>query len=160
VLKVDAKVGSVTAPDPQDSSFFALTEDEADPERFFPVRVLFDSAEYRKATESVDPEFIPHIDDLQSKIKEALIPIELLRTDDRAKVAIVFERINHQGVPLDTLRSCSQPGPGVTISTSSSGSRISARLSKITGSLVWAKTLASCSGAARQSWSVSPPPTV
>lgn len=93
-----------TTPDPQDSSFFALSEDEANPDQFFPVRVLFDSTEYRKATENVDSELVPHIDDLQSRIKEALIPIELLRTDDRAKVAIVFERINHQGVPLDTLQ--------------------------------------------------------
>jgi hypothetical protein len=93
-----------TTPDPQDSSFFALSKDEADPDQFFPVRVLFDSAEYRKATENVDPDLVPHVDDLQSRIKEALIPIELLRTDDRAKVAIVFERINHQGVPLDTLQ--------------------------------------------------------
>ena len=76
--------------DPQDSSFFALREEEADPDRFFPVRVLFDSSEYRKATEGVDAEFVSHIDDLQSRIKEALIPVELLRTDDRAKVAIVF----------------------------------------------------------------------
>jgi hypothetical protein len=91
-------------PDPQDSSFFALPEAEADPERFFPMRVIFDSAAYRAATEAVKPELVPHIDELQSRIKEALIPIELLRTDDRAKVAIVFERINHQGVPLDTLQ--------------------------------------------------------
>src|ERR1044072_998177 len=90
--------------DPQDSSFFALADDEAYPDRFLPVRVLFDSAEYRKATENVDADLLPHIDDLQSRIKEALIPVELLRTDDRAKVAIVFERINHQGVPLDTLQ--------------------------------------------------------
>jgi hypothetical protein len=93
-----------TEPDPQDSTFFALPAVEADPDFFFPVSVLFDSAEYRKATEQVDSEFVPHIDDLQSKIKEAQIPVELLRTDDRAKVAIVFERINHQGVPLDTLQ--------------------------------------------------------
>jgi hypothetical protein len=91
-------------PDPQDSSFFALGDNEADPDRFFPLRVLFDSAEYRKATENVDSDLVPRIDDLQSRIKEALIPVELLRTDDRAKVAIVFERINHQGVPLDTLQ--------------------------------------------------------
>lgn len=91
-------------PDPQDSNFFALSEDEADPDRFFPISVLFDSTEYRKATENVDSDLVPYIDDLQSRIKEALIPIEVLRTDDRAKVAIVFERINHQGVPLDTLQ--------------------------------------------------------
>ena len=93
-----------TEPDPQDSNFFALPAHEADPERFFPVRVLVDSTEYREATENVEAELVPHIDDLQSRIKEALIPVELLRTEDRAKVAIVFERINHQGVPLDTLQ--------------------------------------------------------
>jgi hypothetical protein len=90
--------------DPQDSNFFALSKEEADPGQFFPMSVLFDSAAYRAATETVDADLIPHIDDLQSRIKEALIPIEILRTDDRAKVAIVFERINHQGVPLDTLQ--------------------------------------------------------
>jgi hypothetical protein len=93
-----------TTPDPQDSSFFALPADDADPSRFFPVRVLFDSTGYRAATDLVDKALVPHIDDLQTRIKEALIPIELLQTDDRAKVAIVFERINHQGVPLDTLQ--------------------------------------------------------
>jgi hypothetical protein len=90
--------------DPQDSSFFALTEQEADPDRFFPVRVLFDSIAYRTATETLDKHVLRNIDELQSRIKEAMLPVELLRTDDRAKVAIVFERINHMGVPLDTLQ--------------------------------------------------------
>jgi hypothetical protein len=94
----------LSEPDPQDANFFALDAGEADPARFFPVSVLFDSTAYRSATETVDPAYLPHLDDLQSKIKEALIPVELLRTDDRAKVAIVFERINHLGVPLDTLQ--------------------------------------------------------
>ncbi|HET7120035.1 MAG TPA: DUF262 domain-containing protein [Solirubrobacterales bacterium] len=93
-----------TTVDPQDSSFFALPAAEADPAQFFPVSVLFDSAAYRQATEGVDEELLSVIDELQTRIKEALIPVELLRTDDQAKVAIVFERINHQGVPLDTLQ--------------------------------------------------------
>lgn len=92
------------APDPQDSSFFALTEQEAAPDRFFPVRVLFDSTAYRTATEALDKDVLQNIDELQSRIKEVMLPVELLRTDDRAKVAIVFERINHMGVPLDTLQ--------------------------------------------------------
>jgi hypothetical protein len=89
--------------DPQESSFFALTEDEADPDRFFPLSMLYSTA-YREKTESIVKEFLPRIDELQTRIKEALLPVELLRTDDRAKVAIVFERINHMGVPLDTLQ--------------------------------------------------------
>ena len=49
------------------------------------------------------PEHItPKIDQLQTKIKEARIPVQILETEDRAKVAIVFERINRKGVELDT----------------------------------------------------------
>lgn len=36
--------------------------------------------------------------------KEARIPIQMLSTDDRTTVAIVFERVNRQGVELDTLQ--------------------------------------------------------
>ena len=94
----------VADPDPQDTSFFALPDSEATPDRYFPVRVLFNTTEYRKATEALDPDAIRRIDDLQARIKEALLPVEVLTTDDRATVAIVFERINHMGVPLDTLQ--------------------------------------------------------
>ncbi len=91
-------------PDPQDSAFFALAPEDADPNHFFPVSVVFDSVAYRAATAVIPAEFIPTIDDFQSRIKETIIPVQLLRTDDRATVANVFERINHQGVPLDTLQ--------------------------------------------------------
>lgn len=90
--------------DPQDSMFFPLAASEADPERYFPVKVLFSSVEYRQATEAVPKEYLTRIDDLQSRIKETLVPVQVLQTEDRATVAIVFERINHQGVPLDTLQ--------------------------------------------------------
>ena len=41
---------------------------------------------------------------MQARFKEARIPFQLLATEDRARVAIVFERINRLGVPLDTLQ--------------------------------------------------------
>ncbi|WP_210414532.1 hypothetical protein [Leptospira gomenensis] len=44
------------------------------------------------------------IDDLQTKFKESQIPIQFLETEDKAKVAIVFERINRRGVDLDTFQ--------------------------------------------------------
>ena len=90
--------------DPQDSNFFALPIDQADSARFFPVAALFDTIAYREATRGLDAEVVEKIDRLQSQLKETMVPVELLRTNDRAKVAIVFERINHQGVPLDTLQ--------------------------------------------------------
>jgi hypothetical protein len=101
---VDVYFDFVADPDPQDSAVFALQAGDADPGRFFPVKVLFDSVEYRAACESVPPQFIPKVDEFQARIKETLLPVQILRTNDRATVANVFERINHQGVPLDTLQ--------------------------------------------------------
>ena len=44
------------------------------------------------------------IDSVQATFKEANLPVQLFETDDRAKVAIVFERVNRLGVELDTLQ--------------------------------------------------------
>lgn len=52
----------------------------------------------------LDSAIIPIIDELQTKFKEARIPIQFLETEDKAKVAIVFERINRKGVELDTFQ--------------------------------------------------------
>jgi hypothetical protein len=41
---------------------------------------------------------------MQSRFKEANIPVQLFRTDEKGTVAVIFERINRQGVPLDTLQ--------------------------------------------------------
>src|SRR4051794_10047431 len=42
--------------------------------------------------------------DMQAVFKETLIPLQISSTDDKATVAIIFERVNRQGVPLDTLQ--------------------------------------------------------
>ncbi len=41
---------------------------------------------------------------MQEKFKEVSVPVQILKTDNRATVAIVFERINRLGVALDTLQ--------------------------------------------------------
>jgi len=86
----------------QESCFFALTENEVDSERHFPVKVMFDSVGYRKATQDMANEQIEQIDKVQEKFKEVLLPVQTLETDERSKVAIVFERINNSGTELDT----------------------------------------------------------
>jgi hypothetical protein len=88
--------------DAQETQFFALTSHEVDPSIHFPLKCLFDSVAYREATAKLPQQIIPRIDELQTKIKEARIPVQILETEDRAKVAIVFERINRKGVELDT----------------------------------------------------------
>jgi hypothetical protein len=86
----------------QDSQFFALAQSEMDENRHFPINCLFDPISYRKETDKLNKEDIVKIDELQSKFKEVKIPFQTLETNDKDKVAIVFERINRKGIPLDT----------------------------------------------------------
>ncbi len=85
----------------QESRFLALDESEVDFDRHFPVKSFFDSVEYRKATNSIPNDMIVKIDEVQDKFKSYLIPNEVFETDDRNKVAIVFERINRAGTELN-----------------------------------------------------------
>lgn len=90
--------------DVQDTQFFALTSEEAEGENFFPLNVVFDTVEYRKATKDFDDKLAAKVDTLQSRFKEVRVPVQIFRTDDKGTVAVIFERINRQGVPLDTLQ--------------------------------------------------------
>jgi hypothetical protein len=90
--------------DVQETQFFALSNDEVDPARHFPLNAIFDTAEYRRLTRDMDDVLAERIDAMQSVFKEARIPVQTFRTDEKEKVAIIFERINRQGVPLDTLQ--------------------------------------------------------
>lgn len=88
----------------QDCQFLAISESDYDRSRFFPLRVLFDSVKYREATEGLSIEKTSTVDKLQEKFKEITIPVQILKTENRSIVAIVFERINRLGMELDTLQ--------------------------------------------------------
>jgi Protein of unknown function DUF262 len=90
--------------DVQESQFFAMPADRADPARHFPIETLFDVVGYRQAIELVPEKYHATIDAMQSVFKEARIPVQKLTTEDRTKVAIVFSRVNRQGMALDTLQ--------------------------------------------------------
>ena len=90
--------------DAQESQFSVLAAEEADPKRHFPLNVLFNTVAYRKTTEGLDEKTVEKIDKLQERFKEVTVPIQTFSTDDRKTVAIVFERVNRKGVPLDTLQ--------------------------------------------------------
>jgi len=85
----------------QESLFLALEDSEVDELRHFPVKTLFDPVAYRHATSGLDDAIILKLDNLQSRFKEYLIPNEVFESEDRNKVAIVFERINRAGTELD-----------------------------------------------------------
>lgn len=92
------------ADDAQETQFFALMPDELDDQKHFPLRTLFDTTAYRRATRDLTEELATRIDSMQSVFKEASIPVQIFRTDERGKVAVIFERINRQGLPLDTMQ--------------------------------------------------------
>ncbi|SDH43786.1 MULTISPECIES: DUF262 domain-containing protein [unclassified Duganella] len=88
----------------QDSHFVAISGVDYDRGRYFPMNVLFDSVKYRAATQALSQEQITLLDKLQEKFKEISLPVQVLKTEDRSIVAIVFERINRLGLALDTLQ--------------------------------------------------------
>lgn len=88
----------------QKSKFIALNENEVDKNKHFPLNVLFDSVKYRQATDIFDTDVKMELDKLQEKFKEIIIPNELMETDNKEHVAIVFERINRAGVRLDSFQ--------------------------------------------------------
>lgn len=90
--------------DVQESQFLALDSIEVDLSKHFPLNSFFDTAEYRKLTRAMGDELAEKIDKVQAAFKEAKIPVQSFRTDEKDKVAIIFERINRQGIPLDTLQ--------------------------------------------------------
>lgn len=92
------------ATNPQDPQFVALKESEVVQGRHFPLNTIFDTTAYRKATRDFDDATAKRLDDMQAVFKEARIPVQLSSTDDKATVAIIFERVNRQGVELDTLQ--------------------------------------------------------
>lgn len=85
----------------QESLFLALEESEIDQSRHFPMKTLFDPVAYRQATNKLPDAMILKLDDLQSRFKEYLIPNQVFESEDRNRVAIVFERINRAGTELD-----------------------------------------------------------
>lgn len=91
-------------PNAQETQFVALSDSEADPNRYFALKNLFDTTAYRRATIGFDEDLAKKIDDMQSVFKETMLPVQITAPDNRATVAIIFERVNRAGVPLDTLQ--------------------------------------------------------
>ncbi|MBD2041011.1 DUF262 domain-containing protein [Microcoleus sp. FACHB-672] len=75
-----------------------------DPTKFFPLKYVFDAPKYRQVTRKLDEIIAQQIDDLVDRFNTARIPVERFENEERKYVATVFERINRQGVELDTFQ--------------------------------------------------------
>jgi hypothetical protein len=90
--------------DAQESQFIALTANQVDLDRYFPLKLLFNVKDFGRAMRGLSEELADRMYEVQSKFTAARIPAELLETEDKTTVAIVFERANRRSVPLDTLQ--------------------------------------------------------
>jgi hypothetical protein len=75
-----------------------------DPTKFFPLKYVFDARNYRKVTRDLDDSLAEQIDELIERFTKARIPVERFESEEPKYVATVFERINRQGVELDTFQ--------------------------------------------------------
>lgn len=99
---VDIYFDLSATPNAQDSQFVALEPTDVKPHHV-PLRILFDVTEFGKFTRTItDVNQLRAVDTLQAVFKEAAIPVETVETEEHSKIAIIFERINRGGVPLDT----------------------------------------------------------
>lgn len=92
--------------DSQESVPFQYLENIStyDKQKFFPLKYVFDSPKYRQHTRNLDERLAQQIDDLVERFAKARIPVERFESEERKYVATVFERINRQGIDLDTFQ--------------------------------------------------------
>ncbi len=95
----------LSAPDDsQTSQFYALDEPEVEPSKHFPLNIIFDSVQFRRATAPLAADLQLRADVLQKRFQQAQFPYYMVETEETDTIAIVFERINRKGVPLDTFQ--------------------------------------------------------
>ena len=87
--------------DAQESQFVALPEDEFDPDRHFPLKSFFDPVVFADRYSALADNLKREIAQVQDKFKGTLIQMQTFETDDRTRVAIVFERVNRMGIELN-----------------------------------------------------------
>ncbi len=72
--------------------------------RLFSLRLLLDPAPFAMKTRDLDGPTLSRVVELQRRFQEAQIQNEVIEFSDREQIAIIFERINRAGVPLDTFQ--------------------------------------------------------
>jgi len=89
---------------PQDTQFVALEEANVDNDRHIPLDTFFNTAKYAPLFKALPDDVGLQIERVREKFQTAQIPYESTETKDKSTVAIIFERVNRQGVELDTFQ--------------------------------------------------------
>ncbi len=70
----------------------------------FPLRLLLDPTPFAKALRAIPDERMDQVTELQRRFQEASVKTEVIEFTDREQIAIIFERVNRAGMPLDTFQ--------------------------------------------------------
>lgn len=89
---------------PQETQFVAIAQSEFDEKRHFPLSTFFNTSAYGKIVRQLPDDVAERIDKVRELFQTARIPVETTLTEDKGTVAIIFERVNRQGVELDTFQ--------------------------------------------------------
>lgn len=96
---LDASEGAL-----EDQFVAVPTGEAAGTPNLFPMRLVFDPAQFAMATRDMDTATLNRLVELQRRFQEAQIKNEVIEFDDREQIAMIFERVNRAGVPLDTFQ--------------------------------------------------------
>jgi hypothetical protein len=88
-----------------EDQFVAATDEELPPaSSLFPLRLLFDPARFAQATRDLPEPDLKRVVELQRRFQEFKINSEVIEFKEREQIAMIFERVNRAGVPLDTFQ--------------------------------------------------------
>lgn len=88
--------------DIQESKFVALSNNEITQYQHFPMSVIFDARKFFEEINKLPQEKQDIILKVQQMFQEYSLPTQEFETDSKESIAIVFERINRAGTPLNT----------------------------------------------------------
>lgn len=86
----------------QEPCFIAIKEEKVDENIHFPMNAIFRPIDYHKHVNNLNEKNQKLITEVYQKFLEFNLPSQEIETDDKESVAIIFERINRAGEPLDT----------------------------------------------------------
>jgi hypothetical protein len=88
--------------DIQENKFVALADVDVIANKHFPMSVIFDAAQFYTEVSKLDEPKRAIILKVQQMFQEYSLPAQEFETDSKESIAIVFERINRAGTPLNT----------------------------------------------------------
>lgn len=86
----------------QEPCFLAIKRENVDENKHFPMNAIFRPVDFHKYVSKLDEPKQKLITEVYQKFLEFSLPSQDIETEDKESVAIIFERINRAGEPLDT----------------------------------------------------------